>query len=147
MADLPIFYEQQLDPEANRMAAFTAKDPSNRQAFMDHWRRMLGDAAVRTKTILLGEEVAGHVASFDRLGKREVSYWIGKPYWGRGIATRALRALLGEEARRPLHARCATDNVASLRVLKKCGFSITGTDRCFSHARGVEVEEFVLKLD
>jgi RimJ/RimL family protein N-acetyltransferase len=145
--DLPVFYEQQLDPDANQMAAFTARDPADRQAFMAHWNRMLGDAAVTTKTILLGEQVAGHVASFDRLGKREVSYWIGKAYWGKGIATHALSVFLGEETTRPLHARCAKDNIASLRVLEKCGFSITGDGRCFSNARGVEVEEYVLKLD
>jgi RimJ/RimL family protein N-acetyltransferase len=145
--DVPIFFEQQLDPDANRMAAFTAKDPADRQAFTTHWNRMLGDAAVTTRTILFGDEVAGHIASFERFGKREVSYWIGKAYWGKGIATGALSVFLGEETTRPLHARCAKDNVASLRVLEKCGFSVTGNDRCFSNARGVEVEEYVLKLD
>jgi len=39
--DLSIFFEQQLDPEANSMAAFTAKDPTNRGAFTEHWCRIL----------------------------------------------------------------------------------------------------------
>src|ERR1700730_10727135 len=33
-SDLPIFFEQQLDSDANHMAAFTAKDPTDRDAFM-----------------------------------------------------------------------------------------------------------------
>ncbi len=41
--DLPIFFEYQLDQEANYMAAFTAKDPTNQEAFMAHWHRILAD--------------------------------------------------------------------------------------------------------
>jgi hypothetical protein len=40
-ADLPIFFEYQLDQEANYMAAFTAKDPGDQEAFMAHWNRIL----------------------------------------------------------------------------------------------------------
>jgi hypothetical protein len=39
--DLPIFFEYQLDQEANYMAAFTAKDPTNQEAFMAHWYSIL----------------------------------------------------------------------------------------------------------
>jgi hypothetical protein len=37
--DLPIFFEHQRDPDANHMAAFTSKDPTNRDAFLAHWAR------------------------------------------------------------------------------------------------------------
>ena len=144
--DLPIFFEQQLDPAAHHMAAFTRGDPANREAFMAHWARILRDDTVITKTILFDGRVAGHVASFVRFGEPEVTYWIGREYWGRGVATRALEAFLAELETRPLYARAAQDNVASIRVLEKCGFAITGHDRGFANARGEEVEEAILKL-
>ena len=40
--DLPIFFEQQLDPAANYMAAFTSKDPSDNVAFTAHWNKIIG---------------------------------------------------------------------------------------------------------
>ena len=144
--DLPAFFGQQLDPEANRMAAFTTEDPADRDAFAAHWARLLAAEDIVKKTVLLDGRVAGHVSSFPQDGEREITYWIGKEYWGRGVATRALRDFLRREATRPLFARAAKDNVGSIRVLEKCGFEISGEDRGFSNARGEEVEEFVLVL-
>jgi RimJ/RimL family protein N-acetyltransferase len=145
-ADLSIFFEQQLDPEANRMAAFTGKDPADRHAFNSHWTKIRTDETVVMRTILAGGEVAGYVATFERLGEREVSYWIGRELWGRGIATAALRLFLAETSSRPLYARAAQDNAASIRVLEKCGFQVVGRDRFFANARGEETEEAILKL-
>jgi RimJ/RimL family protein N-acetyltransferase len=144
--DLPVFFEQQLDADANHMAAFTARDPKDRAAFMAHWARILSNAGILKKTILVDGQVAGHVSSFDMSGDREVTYWLGRSYWGRGLATRALSALLEHEPVRPLHARVAKDNLGSLRVLQKCGFVITGEDKGFAKARGAETEEFILIL-
>ena len=145
-ADLPIFFDQQLDPDANRMAAFTARNPADRAAFMAHWARIMGDETITKRTIVVDGQVAGNVASFEQLGEREVGYWIGKRFWGKGVATRALSAFLREVRVRPLFARVARDNIASLRVLQKCGFTICGEDKGFSQARGEEVEELILKL-
>ena len=144
--DLPIFFEQQLDSDANYMAAFTAKNPADRDAFTSHWNKILGDDTTTNKTILFAGQVVGHVASFERWGKPEVSYWIGKEYWGKGLATKALSEFLGQVKARPVYARAAKDNTASLRVLEKCGFKISGEDKGFSHARGKEVEEYSLEL-
>ena len=145
--DLPLFFEQQLDPEANYMAAFTAKDPTDQQAFMAHWARILGDATTTNRTILIEGQVAGSVASYEETaGRHEVTYWLGKPYWGKGIATAALRALLAQVTTRPIYARVAKDNRASLRVLEKCGFTIIGEDKGFANARGQEIEEWLLQL-
>lgn len=146
--DLPIFFEQQLDPAANRMAAFTAKDPADRAAFMAKWAKILGDDSITKRTILFGGQVAGSVSTFVApwSGELEVTYWIGREFWGKGIATKALVALLSAVKTRPLYARAAKDNVASVRVLEKCGFMITGTERGFANARGEEVEEVVLQL-
>jgi RimJ/RimL family protein N-acetyltransferase len=119
--DLPIFFEDQQDPEAAHMAAFPSRD---RDAFMAHWTRILGDETVITKTIVFDGEVAGNVVSFEWSGRREVGYWIGRRHWGKGIATMALSAFLGYDTRRPLYAGVSKHNLASIRVLEKCGFTI-----------------------
>jgi RimJ/RimL family protein N-acetyltransferase len=137
-SDLPIFYEHQLDPEANRMAAFVARD---RDAFMAHWARILVDDSCIAKTVLVDGQVAGNVGSFDMEGQRLVGYWIGKRHWGKGVATRALSTFLELDTARPLHARVAASNVASIRVLEKCGYILYGRE---SHADGVE--ELILEL-
>jgi RimJ/RimL family protein N-acetyltransferase len=145
--DLPIFFEQQLDPEANYMAAFTAKDPTDRAAFMAHWQRILASPTVNIRTIVVDGAVAGSVLSYEEDDRPDVSYWLGKPYWGQGIATRALATFLADVNRtRPIYARAAKDNAGSLRVLAKCGFAIVGEDKGYANARGTEVEEYVLAL-
>jgi RimJ/RimL family protein N-acetyltransferase len=146
-ADLRIFFEHQLDPDANYMAAFTAKDPTDQEAFMAHWTRILGDATTTNRTILSAGQVAGSVACYEETaGHCEVTYWLGKPYWGKGIATAALRAFLAQITARPMYARVAKDNRASLRVLEKCGFTIIGEDKGFANARSQEIEEWLLQL-
>ena len=145
-ADLTIFFDQQLDPDANHMAAFTARNPADRAAFMEHWARILGDETITKRTILVDGQVAGNVGSFEQFGEREVGYWLGKDFWGKGVATRALWAFLREVRARPLLARVAKDNLASRRVLEKCGFTICGEDKEFSNARGEEVESLILML-
>jgi RimJ/RimL family protein N-acetyltransferase len=145
--DLSIFFEHQLDPAANHMAAFTAKDPADRDAFNAHWARILGDDTTLNQTILFEGQVAGHVASYIENDKPEVTYWLGTEYWGKGIATAALSQLLEQQTARPIYARAAKDNIGSLRVLEKCGFTIIGEDKGFANARGREVEEFILELN
>jgi RimJ/RimL family protein N-acetyltransferase len=142
-ADLPIFFEHQLDPDATRMAAFPARD---REAFMAHWTKIMRDEAITIQTILCDGQVAGSIVSFEQSGARQVGYWIGKEYWGQGVATRALSEFLGHVTTRPLYAHVAKHNIASIRVLEKCGFTICGEDRGFPDAGGEEVEEFILKL-
>jgi RimJ/RimL family protein N-acetyltransferase len=120
--DLPIFYEQQLDPDATRMAAFPARD---RAAFDAHWERnILGNPDAFTQTILVDGEVAGNIGSWPQEGVRLIGYWIGKEYWGKGVATRALAAFLHLVTDRPLHAHVVKHNVGSIRVLEKCGFRL-----------------------
>jgi RimJ/RimL family protein N-acetyltransferase len=145
--DLDVFFEQQQDPEANYMAAFTPVDPGDREAFDRRWARILGDNSITVRTIVYGGQVAGSVSSFEQFGEREVSYWLGRAYWGRGIATRALSEFLGQLAVRPLYARAAKDNIASVRVLEKCGFRVVGEDKGFANARGEETEEYILILE
>ena len=146
--DLVIFFKQQQDPAANWMATFTAKDPTDWAAFAAKWAKILGDGTGTAKTIVCGGLVAGNVLSFIApwSGQREVSYWVGRDHWGRGVATKALAAFVEGQAARPLYARAAWDNIASIRVLEKCGFILIGRDRGLANARGAEIEEVVLEL-
>ncbi len=142
-SDLPIFFEQQLDPEATQMASFPSR---NREAFLAHWSKIMADDSVVLKTILFNGNVAGNMVCFEQLGEREVGYWLGREYWGKGIATRALKQFLKEIETRPLYAHVAKQNVASRRVLEKCGFTISGEDRFFSQILGNDLEEYILVL-
>ncbi len=146
-SDVPIFFEHQLDEEARHMAAFVAEDPTDRDAHDAHWARLQANGAVTTRAIIEDDAVAGSIASFDREGDREVTYWIGREFWGRGLATRALTAFLEVEPTRPLWARVVKDNAGSRRVLEKCGFALHGEDKGYAAGRGCEVEEFVLRLE
>ena len=145
-SDLPIFFIHQQDPEANWMAAFTSRDPSDRHAFDTHWQRIMSDPTIVIRTILCDGQVVGNIAKFLLFGQPEVGYWIDRAYWGRGIATRALTVFLGIITERPLYAAAAKDNLASLRVLQKCGFVITGCQKSFAEARHADIDEALLEL-
>jgi RimJ/RimL family protein N-acetyltransferase len=141
--DLPFLFEHQRDPEAVRMAAFPSRDLP---AFLAHWEEILTDPTVTTKVILNGDRVAGNVLSFERSGDCLVGYWLGREFWGLGIATRALRQFLAVETRRPLLAHVARHNLGSIRVLEKCGFIRSGEDRVPGTAGAEPVLEFVYTL-
>ncbi|MFI9007652.1 GNAT family N-acetyltransferase [Actinosynnema sp. NPDC053489] len=145
-ADVLVFFGQQRDPEAVRMAAFTPADPSDRSAFLVRWARILADDAVVARTVVFEGEVVGHVARFPRSGGVEVTCWVDREHWGKGLATAALRSFLRSQPL-PLHARVAVDNLGWLRVLEKCGFVAVGEGVRFAEGRGADVEEFVLRLD
>ena len=145
-SDLPVFFRQMNDPEALRMAAFTPKDPADRDAFEAHWKRIRASEDV-LRTVLVDGDVVGSAAVYGEPGEREVTYWIDRAHWGRGIATAALRELVAQVPERPLYARAAADNTGSLRVLSKCGFRVTARAFGFANARGEDIEEFVLALD
>ena len=139
--DLPLLFEQWTDPIAGRMAAFTTPDQADWDAFERRWSRLRADESVINRAIVVDGEVTGTIGSWGDPGEREVTYWIGRSHWGKGIATGALSAFLAVDLSRPLHARVAYDNVASRRVLEKCGFRFVATERGFAQARSAEIEE------
>ncbi|MGW0642829.1 GNAT family N-acetyltransferase [Streptomyces sp. S063] len=146
-ADLPLFFAWMSDPDATRVAAFTPEDPTDRAAFDAHWARIRsGSGGVVMRTVVADGVPVGHVGAYGEVGDRQVTYWIARAHWGRGLATAALRAFLDETPTRPLHARAAADNLGSRRVLEKCGFVVTGTDRGFAQARGEEIDEVLVTL-
>jgi RimJ/RimL family protein N-acetyltransferase len=107
----------------------------------------LSDAGVTNRTILFEGQVVGNVASFVFEGEPHVSYWIGKPFWGKGLASSALSLLLAEVvAVRPIYGRAVKDNFGSIRVMEKCGFVQVGEDKGFANGRGAEVEEVIMRL-
>ncbi len=145
-SDLDVFFQQQLDPQANYLAAFTAKVPADRQAFDAHWAKILSDPGITLRTILYGDQIAGSVAVHGWFGDPEITYWLGREYWGKGIATCAVKQFLEIMKTRPLCGRTASDNYASQRVLQKNGFVLTGSEKGFSNARGCELEELIFIL-
>ena len=138
---LPVLFEQQLDPEATRMAAFPSRD---REAFLAHWTKILADASLVKKAILFEGRLAGHIGAFAVDGETLVGYWLGREFWGKGIATRALAAFLPLVAARPLHAHVAKHNVGSIRVLEKCGFTVARDEPVA--VVGDEIVELVMVL-
>jgi RimJ/RimL family protein N-acetyltransferase len=136
--DLPVFYEHQRDPETAAHAAFPPRD---RDSFMAHWAKILSNRSVVTRTVLSDEEVAGNIGCWEEDGRMLVGYWIGREFSGRGLATQALAELLGIVDARPLHAYVAKGNIASIRVLEKCGFVEVG-----ERTGDDGIEELLLKL-
>jgi len=121
-ADLPILFQQQLDPEAVAMSAYPSKD---RGEFMRHWEGILKNKNVTARTILYKEKVAGHILCWKE-GKYEqrVGYWVGKEFWRRGIASAAVTEFLIQVKIRPLYAEVANHNAASKHVLEKNEFEL-----------------------
>lgn len=117
--DLDTLFEHQADPGAVQVAAFPARD---REKFTAHWARIRGNEGVVTRTVVADGAVAGNILSWDDDGRQFLGYWIGREWWGRGVATRALALLVDEVRVRPLHAHVVAHNTGSIRVLEKCGF-------------------------
>jgi RimJ/RimL family protein N-acetyltransferase len=137
--DIPIFFEHQLDAEATRMAAFPSRE---RDAFMAHWAKIMSKETNPTgivKTILANDTVAGNIVYWEAAGEPNIGYWLGKPHWGKGIASAALAQFLTTIETRPVYAHVARHNFASVRVLEKCGFQPAREDVC-------DGEELVMEL-
>jgi RimJ/RimL family protein N-acetyltransferase len=145
-ADVPVFYEHQADPESVRLVGFTSRD---REAHAAHLARQLADPQVVIRTVVDDDgAVAGQVLSFPRNGVREVGYWLGREFWGRGIATAALGEFLHIDTSRPLHGVVAEHNVASRRVLEHHGFAVLGRHQPHPDVQAENaVPLIVLRLD
>ncbi len=146
-ADLGALFDQMRDPESVRMAAFTPGDPDSRSAFEAHMARVRSSPDATTRAVTCDGQLVGSIAAFIAEGETEVTYWIDRAAWGRGIASRALELLLDLVPVRPLHARAASDNAGSLRVLQKAGFTIIGTENSFAPGRNSIIEETILRRD
>jgi RimJ/RimL family protein N-acetyltransferase len=138
-SDIEIFFEHQSDPVATGMAAFPTRP---KDAHVAHWHKVLADDTAIARTIVFEGQVAGNIGSWTQDGVSMVGYWIGRNFWGKGIATSALSRLLEEVRTRPLYAHVAVGNIASKRVLEKCNFTVVDRRK---EEDGVEEEVLVLR--
>ena len=142
--DVDAFFDHQADPLATEMAAFPAR---TREQVAERWARLRADDNMTVRTVLADGEVAGNIGSWADDGLQLVGYWIGRAWWGRGVATRALALFLHEVPVRPLHAHVAAHNLGSIRVLEKCGFRRDRAQEAAAPAPDDGVEELALVLD
>ncbi|HCN51485.1 MAG TPA: N-acetyltransferase [Chryseobacterium sp.] len=147
VADLDILFQFQLDHEGRHLAAFMSQDSTHKEAYLAKYIRLLNDPTVNNQTIIADSEIVGSIAKFVMEGDAELTYWIDRQFWGKGVATTALKNFLTLETARPLFGRVAFDNLGSQKVLENCGFVKIGTDRGFANARQAEIEEFIYRLD
>jgi RimJ/RimL family protein N-acetyltransferase len=146
-ADLDALFDQMPDPQSVWMAAFTPDDPDDRTAFDAHMARVRSSPDIALRAVTCDGQLVGSIAAFVLEGQTEVSYWIDRAVWGRGVASRTLGLLMALVPVRPVHARAASDNVGSLRVLQKSGFKIIGTENSFAPGRNSTIEETILRKD
>ena len=143
-ADLDVLFEFQQEPEGAAMAAFPPRD---RDTYFAHHEKISADPANYLRTIVVDGEVAGNVGSWPQADQRLVGYWVGQAYWGRGVATAALRLFLDEVTERPLFGFVAVHNVGSIRVLEKCGFRRVEPKEGESRAGDDGIAEVLLVLE
>lgn len=146
VADLDTLFQFQLDKKGGYLAAFMPKDSTDKAAYINKYKKLLHNPTVNNQTILLNNIIVGSIAKFIIDGDTEITYWIGRTFWGQGIATKALNEFLAIETIRPIFGRVAFDNFGSQKVLEKCGFDKVGTNIGFANARQMEIEEFIYKL-
>jgi [ribosomal protein S5]-alanine N-acetyltransferase len=146
-ADLNVLFDIQDDDIAQHMAAFTSPDSGVRDRYVAKWRKILANDEITKKVILVNDEIVGSLGSYVIEGKAEVTYWIRRDRWGRGIASTALAELLREVTVRPIFARAAADNAGSERVLLRNGFTRVGEETAYAEARTTKITEFVYRLD
>ncbi|MFE2325619.1 GNAT family N-acetyltransferase [Streptomyces sp. NPDC059385] len=144
--DLDVFWEQLTDPGL-RYAPGWAGAFYDREHFDAHWAGIRHDPSVTLRTVVADGAVVGYAAVFGQPGARQVTYVIGVEHRGRGIARRAVAELVRLEVTRPLYAGAIADDAAAVRVLRTCGFTITGRTREFARSRGEEVDVLLLTLD
>jgi RimJ/RimL family protein N-acetyltransferase len=142
--DVEVFFDHQADPQAVEMAAFPARDQDQFEA---HWARVRADDTLVARTIVADGAVAGNIGSWPDHGQQLVGYWVGREWWGRGVATRALALLADEVSVRPLYAHVAAHNAGSIRVLEKCGFRRDREQEAMAPAPDDGIEELIFVLD
>lgn len=142
--DIEVFFDHQADPQAVEMAAFPARDEDQ---FAAHWAKLRGDDTLVVRTIVADGAVAGNIGSWPDNGQQLLGYWVGREFWGRGVATQALALMVDEVSVRPLYAHVVTHNVGSIRVLEKCGFRRDRVEEAKVPASDDGIEEFIYVLN
>jgi RimJ/RimL family protein N-acetyltransferase len=102
---------------------------------------------VRLRSVEDRDLVAGNIGSWPETGQQLLGYWVGREWWGRGVATQALALFVDEVSIRPLYAHVAVHNVGSIRVLDKCGFRRDRVQEAKAPAPDDGIEEFIFVLN
>ena len=122
--DLERLYQFQADPLANEMADFPARDHS---AFFEHWQtNILSNTDIAAKAIIVDNDIVGSIVLWQSEQQWLLGYWLGREFWGKGIASNALRVFLSEQTQRPIIAEVTELNLGSIKVLEKNGFKHIG---------------------
>ena len=146
ISDLEKFFVFQLDNDACYLAAFTPKNPTDKEAYLQKYTQLLQNPTVHMKTVFIDGIIAGSISKFEMEGDAEITYWFDKRFWGKGVASKVLEKFLTLEKARPLYGRVAFDNFGSQKVLERSGFVKVGTDKGFANARQAEIEEIIYQL-
>lgn len=146
IADLDQFFTFQLDQEAVHLAAFMPKDYNDKIVYISKYTKLLAEPTVHMCTILVENQIVGSISKFELDGNAEITYWIDRHFWGKGIGATALQTFLQLESMRPIIGRVAFDNVRSQKVLEHGGFQKIRTDKGFASARQKEIEEYIYQL-
>lgn len=144
--DLETLFLYQTDESSNQMAAFTPENPNDKSAYLDKWKKIILNPEINMQTIFEEKTIVGSVVHFDMMDETNISYWIGRKYWGKGMATKAVKLFLKMANKRPLFGRVAFDNVGSQKVLENNGFLRIGEAVEFANARKKEIKEYIYKL-
>ncbi len=116
----------------HRVASNTARIPhpysaDDARQFIESVNKRDGEVCF---VIVLGERLIGACGLDPHEDGPELGYWLGTPFWGRGFATEAARAMIdhafGDLEHETIQAGARVSNPVSRRVLEKCAFQWTG---------------------
>ena len=145
-ADLVTLFAYQTHKTSILMAAFTAENPNDKEAYMDKWSKIITNPQINMQSIYVDDQLVGSILCFDMMDETNVSYWLGHKYWNKGIASKSLKRFLQKTKKRLLIGRTAFDNYGSQKVLTKCGFTFMRKETDFANARGKKIEEYIYIL-
>ncbi len=147
ISDFERLFVFQSDMDGIQMAAFMPPNPLGKEAFLEKWINILQRTDVNMQTIYADGIIVGSIGKYDIEGDAQITYWLDKAFWGKGIATEALTMFLAFEKQRPMFGSTAFDNIGSQRVLEKCGFVKIRSEIGFAAARNKDIVEFIYRLD
>ena len=127
--------------------------PQDAATFVESCIRQEGRGQM-CRAIEVDGEAAGSIGLF--LGSdvyrrsAELGYWLGEPFWGRGIMTAAVETMCREGFAAwdivRIHAEAFARNAASRRVLEKAGFALEGTLRRSVYKNGEMLDSCIYAL-
>jgi RimJ/RimL family protein N-acetyltransferase len=117
--------------------------------------RQIGVEPVTNFAILYGGALAGGIGYIPKEDvykcSAEIGYWVGEPYWGRGVATAAIGQVVGKIREQSpqvvrIYAEVFETNKASMRALEKNGFRLEGIRKKSVIKNGIIMNDHVYVL-